>query len=339
MDVLPTGPAQSGTGIIRCLYHPVVSAAGHNLRDESFACGAARGQSGRIGKKGDSGSGLVFFISTTGSVIGVWVTAFLFIPNITNFKSALIHGLTLALISLVAGLRSTTIPGIKKSSLLLTALTGLLLCGGLLIFATAYLHKDETIAHNNYLWKIEAARDFFKFDPRRVTLYQMDARTYVKQCRHPYHMIIVDLFQGDGVPDYLVSRNFFHDLKNCIGSDGAVILNTFTIPKHMSSYYYLLKTLNAEFAQLYMFHDEFSNPDETAGIYLIAANNEYRPRVNLSMQNIPIFIQNKLQRIFSKVRGIDQDMLAGSRIITDERNIFPIVNIETILDTVERRYT
>ena len=50
---------------------------------------------------GDSGAGRVFFISTLGSVVGVMVTAFLVIPNLTNFRAVL--GLSLALCLAAAG--------------------------------------------------------------------------------------------------------------------------------------------------------------------------------------------------------------------------------------------
>jgi len=388
-------------------------------------------------KKGDSGSGLVFFISTIGSVIGVWLTAFVFIPNITNFKSVLILGLTLALISMGTSLKSNNISGIEKRYLLLVSLAGLILCGGLLSISTAYLNKDDAITHNDYIWKIEqeytslfgntkilsidephprhrpgndkskmpfrmyyqdgimqnvidqqgisqdvysyamealttaknagdshililglaggvvpmklahkginvdvveinpnsvtAAQEFFGFDPKLARVYRMDARSYVKQCQKPYHIIIVDLFQGDGVPDYLLSRDFFRDLKRCTRSDGAVIFNTFTIPKYMTAYYHLLKTVKSVFAQLYMFHDEIADYNETTGIYLVAGNKDYRPRLSLSLEDAPPYIQNKLIRIFAKVREIDSEMLSKSNIITDEFNIFPVLNIENYL--------
>ena len=388
-------------------------------------------------KRGDSGSGLVFFISTTGSVIGVWVTAFLFIPNITNFKSVLILGFTLASVSMSMCLRSSNLTGIGKKFLLLTALSGMLLCGSLLAFSARYLHKDEAILYNGYYWKIDkeytslfgntkilsvaknhphdrehtanpemsyklyfqdgilqdlvdqngisqdiysyamealgatdisrnsrilvlglaggivpmslakdginvdvveinpsaviAAQEFFDFDPQQVTLYQMDARNYVNQCRWSYNRIIVDLFQGDGIPDYLLSRNFFHDLKNCISADGAIVLNTFAVPKLMPVFYYLLKTIKSEFEQLYMFHDDFSNPDETMGVYLVAGNKAYQPRLRLAMQKVPPHLQEQLRRIFSGARDIDGNLLRESSVITDEYNIFPILNVDNYL--------
>lgn len=387
--------------------------------------------------RGDSGSGMVFFISTAGSVIGVWITAFIFIPNITNFKSVLILGLTLATISMIAGLRSGNIGTREKRNLLLVSLAGLVLCGGLLGFSGTYLSKNKAIAYNNFIWQIEqeytslfgntkilsidrrqsgnptagvwpempmrmyfqdgilqnlvdgngtsqdvytyammalsntsssantsmlvlglaagivpmklaasgidvdvveinpvavvAARDYFGFDPAQVNLYRMDARSYVKQCPRPYHIIIVDLFQGDGIPDYLMSRNFFHDLKNCLQPDGAAVFNTFTLPSLMPAYYHMIKTLKSEFPQLYMFHDEFTDTDKTAAIYLVAGNRDYRPRLNLSFRDAPVYLRDDLGRIFSRMRDINPQLLSMASIITDEYNVFPILYIDNYL--------
>ncbi len=45
--------------------------------------------------RGDGGAGRVFFISTIGSVAGVLLTAFLFIPNVSNYRAMLWLGLAL----------------------------------------------------------------------------------------------------------------------------------------------------------------------------------------------------------------------------------------------------
>jgi predicted membrane-bound spermidine synthase len=386
---------------------------------------------------GDSGSGLVFFISTAGSVIGVWITAFIFIPNITNFKSVLILGLTLATMSMITGLRSANIGAAKKRNLLLVSLAGLVLCGGLLGFSATYLHKDKAIVYNNFIWKIEqeytslfgntkilsidkrhkgdqtvgiwpempmrmyyqdgilqnlvdangtsqdvytyammalsntssgadasmlvlglaagivpmklvasgidvdvveinpvavvAARDYFGYDPEQMNVYRMDARSYVKQCPHAYHIIIVDLFQGDGIPDYLMSRNFFRDLKNCLQPAGAAIFNTFTLPSLMPAYYHMIKTLKSEFPQLYMFHDDFTDADKTESVYLIAGNRDYQPRLNLSLRDVPVYLQDDLRRVFSRKRDIDPQLLSRATIITDEHNVFPILYVDNYL--------
>ena len=43
-----------------------------------------------------------------------------------------------------------------------------------------------------------------------------DARTYVRDCRQRYDLAVIDLFHGDGTPDYLLSADFFRDLRQCL---------------------------------------------------------------------------------------------------------------------------
>ncbi len=47
---------------------------------------------------GDGGAGRIFFISTVGSVAGVLLTAFLLIPNLTNFRALLWMSLGLGVV-------------------------------------------------------------------------------------------------------------------------------------------------------------------------------------------------------------------------------------------------
>jgi hypothetical protein len=60
---------------------------------------------GRPGaRSGDAGAGNVFFVSTIGSVAGVFVTAFGLIPYFSNFSALLTVALVLALLSLAAAI-------------------------------------------------------------------------------------------------------------------------------------------------------------------------------------------------------------------------------------------
>ena len=75
---------------------------------------------------------------------------------------------------------------------------------------------------------LRAATEVFGFDPGRVHA-STSRRTHLPALMHAtaIDVVIVDLFHGDGVPDYLVTRDFFHDLKRCLGPDGVAVFNTF----------------------------------------------------------------------------------------------------------------
>ena len=55
---------------------------------------------------------------------------------------------------------------------------------------------------------LRAATEVFGFDPGKVHAVQADARTYLRTCESGYDIVIVDLFHGDGVTNYLVTDSF-----------------------------------------------------------------------------------------------------------------------------------
>ncbi len=88
---------------------------------------------------GDGGAGRIFFISTVGSVAGVLMTAFLLIPNLTNFRALLWMSLGLGLV--VGGMAFLTqgISGSHKRRLICGCVMVSLLSGGLLAVQRSYL--------------------------------------------------------------------------------------------------------------------------------------------------------------------------------------------------------
>lgn len=89
---------------------------------------------------GDGGAGRVFFISTIGSVAGVLLTAFVFIPLMRNYTGILL--LSVALCGLVLIFVAASRVLTKRQRLILTAGAGLtaLLAGGLALGQQRYLH-------------------------------------------------------------------------------------------------------------------------------------------------------------------------------------------------------
>lgn len=50
---------------------------------------------------------------------------------------------------------------------------------------------------------------FFDFDRSKFNLFFEDARTFVSACPRKYDLVFVDLFHGDGMPEHLVTKEFF----------------------------------------------------------------------------------------------------------------------------------
>src|SRR5690606_40602709 len=56
---------------------------------------------------------------------------------------------------------------------------------------------------------LAVAQRYFGFDAKRVATHQADARAFVSDCAPRHDVVLVDLFHGDGTPDYLITREFF----------------------------------------------------------------------------------------------------------------------------------
>src|SRR5688500_12528737 len=107
-------------------------------------------------RTGDAGAGKVFFVSTTGSVAGVLVTAFTLIPYVSNFSAALIVALVLALLSLAAT-AFAPVPLAGRGPLGVVAGAAALISAVLLWQAEAYTARMWPAAYGGTSWRIEAA--------------------------------------------------------------------------------------------------------------------------------------------------------------------------------------
>ena len=74
---------------------------------------------------------------------------------------------------------------------------------------------------------LTAARDHFGFDGVGIDVDIHDARTFVRVYKTDFVVVIVDLFLGDNVPDYLLTRQIFTDERRYAGPDGAMVMNAF----------------------------------------------------------------------------------------------------------------
>jgi spermidine synthase len=77
------------------------------------------------------------------------------------------------------------------------------------------------------------ARDFFGFAPsERVKVIAEDGRVFVKravQKGERYDLVMLDAFNGDYIPEHLMTREFLEEVRKLLGDDGVLAANTFTI--------------------------------------------------------------------------------------------------------------
>lgn len=100
-------------------------------------------------------SGRVLFLSTMGSVGGVFAAAFILIPNMSNFKSMLLLSLLLSLITFIGTFKSVVLTPEKKKQLYAISTVAFTMSLLLLVFSSAYLGKDKAAVFHGQSWQIE----------------------------------------------------------------------------------------------------------------------------------------------------------------------------------------
>ncbi|MGE0117354.1 MAG: spermidine synthase [Dongiaceae bacterium] len=367
---------------------------------------------------GDAGAGRVFFVSTIGSVAGVVATAFLIIPQMTNFRGLLLLAILLAALPLAG--TATAGERRRRLGLVAAAAVGLVLAGALFALAPAYLGKDRDVIAGDYRFRVQAeyssvfgnlkivafadrndpsrslrliltdglvqnrllpdGRSYSEYTymlealasayapeartalvlglgagvvPRTLATRGLavdvveinadmlaavrahveaapawqthigDARTFVRACRQRYDLAVVDLFHGDGTPDYLLSADFFRDLRQCLTPAGVTVMNAFVLDRRSANYRSLIATVQSVFPHLVVFRRP-NQPDEPSlNTYLVAAAAAPTP-ASVRIANVPADLQ---EGIAAALRN--REVVARAEngvIVTDAHNVFSILN-------------
>jgi spermidine synthase len=364
------------------------------------------------GGGGDAGAGKVFFVSTLGSVAGVFVTAFMLIPYVSNFTASLVVAGVLSALTIVlvvaAPAGSARVGGAGAAGI-----AALLFCGGLLWEADSYTGRQGPFSYGGVAWQLEAsasslfgtvkvlkseeieggrfvrmyfhdgltqntvdsnhrsvsfytyaleglarmygadatrtlvlglgagmvpmrlaerglrvevvdidpvaqriASTHFGFDAGKVPTHVADARTFVGQCRGRYDVAIVDLFHGDGTPEYLVTREFFRDLGRCLTDNGVAVFNTFADLDRPRAYAHLLATLRSELPHVALYRPA---PEGSAHVnsFIVASAKPLSPPKQVTFDDVPAKHQTVLWNMLSAPTPIAPALTAGGRVITD----------------------
>jgi len=166
---------------------------------------------------------------------------------------------------------------------------------------------------------VRAARTYFGFDDQRVRTHITDARTFLRRCPHTYDVVIVDLFHGDGTPDYLVTRDFFRDLKNCLGEKGIAVFNTFADLEQPAAYAHLLVTLQSELPHLVLYRPDLPGVTQVNS-FIVAGATALTPPAKVTMDYVPGQHQANLWAMLARPLATTGSLTAGGRILTDARN-------------------
>jgi spermidine synthase len=162
------------------------------------------------------------------------------------------------------------------------------------------------------------AQRYFGFDPARARVHHADARAFVRRCPKRYDTVVVDLFHGDGTPDYLVTREFFSDLKRCLAKGGVAVFNTFADLERPAGYAHLLKTLSAELPAVTVYRPDWRALQLNS--FLVAGAAQLSQPAKVTLDYVPERHADTLWNMLANPRPLDGEMLKDGRIVSDALN-------------------
>ncbi len=118
---------------------------------------------------------------------------------------------------------------------------------------------------------IKVAREHFGFfENDHIKSYVKDGRIFVKRAKikkQSYNWIILDAFNGDYIPEHLLTQEFLMEVKSLLAKNGVLTANTFSISE---LYAHESATYQAVFGHFY----NVRNTRNSNRIILALANNE-----------------------------------------------------------------
>lgn len=80
---------------------------------------------------------------------------------------------------------------------------------------------------------VEVAERYFDFeDDENLNVIVKDARVFVKQAgimKRKYDYVVLDAFNGDYIPEHLMTKEWLEEVKAVLAEDGVLVANTFSI--------------------------------------------------------------------------------------------------------------
>ena len=159
---------------------------------------------------------------------------------------------------------------------------------------------------------ITVAREYFGFfENSHVRSVVQDGRIFVKRAvlkQQTYDWIILDAFNGDYIPEHLMTKEFFEETKALLSDDGVLSANTFAVSK---LYQHESATYHAVFGDFY----NVSNIKNSNRIILTSKNQ--LPSAEKIAERAEK-LSNKLKRF-----NIDIEHIRSSMLSTNEYRDWP----------------
>ncbi|MDH3589169.1 MAG: fused MFS/spermidine synthase [Gammaproteobacteria bacterium] len=163
---------------------------------------------------------------------------------------------------------------------------------------------------------VRVARDYFGFTDREGTrVYVRDGRVFTRRATRNderYDYIIIDAFNGDYIPEHMMTREFLQECQELLTDDGVLVANTFSSSRLYNSESATYASVFGEFLNLRRRH---GNRIVVAGKNGLPPGDWLRTNINRVDADLARFSID-LERILSLDRG--SDWRPKARVLTDQ---------------------
>lgn len=176
---------------------------------------------------------------------------------------------------------------------------------------------------------IKVARDYFGFfENDNVKAYNQDGRIYIKRSllkKRQYDWIILDAFNGDYIPEHLMTKEFLQETKKLLSENGVISANTFSLSE---LYAHESATYKAVFGDFY----QVSNQANANRIIIVSKNGF---TINSLKKSKIKQLNNKLRTVgvdifslYSKITftKAEQNWPDNTRLLTDQFSPVNLLN-------------
>lgn len=168
---------------------------------------------------------------------------------------------------------------------------------------------------------IKVARNYFGFfENDKITTYNQDGRIFIKRAllkKQSYDWIILDAFNGDYIPEHLMTKEFLEEAKALLSENGILSSNTFSLSE---LYAHESATFKAVFGDFY----QVANKANSNRIILVSKTGLSENSVNENNINI---LAPKLSLYGVDIKSLYRDMVStknqqnwsdNTRVLTDQ---------------------
>ena len=172
---------------------------------------------------------------------------------------------------------------------------------------------------------VKVARQYFNFvENNKVNTYTQDGRIFIKRAllkKQTYDWIIFDAFNGDYIPEHLLTKEFLTESRQLLSTNGVLTANTFSSSQ---LYAHESATYQAVFGEFFNVRNPNINTNNSNRIILVTpeklpSNKQLLQRIDLlKSQLAPYNID--ISAIYSSITSsnTEQDWPANTRLLTDQ---------------------